>query len=245
MIRFASINIEGDAHLDSVISFLRNYKPEVVCFQELIESSIPFFEKELGMKGYFVPVTIHNVKPFDASSPVGTYGVGLFSCFPVTDVCKDYYSGGEGDIPRYVDKKVNSTIWGAILGGTIHKNDEKYVVAVTHFTWTHDGSTSDKQREDLVNLLKIAEKNSELILCGDFNAPRGGEIFGKLSEKYKDNIPLEYTSSLDTELHRIGKVKQLMVDGLFTTPHYKVTEAKLSEEVSDHKAVTAIISKIE
>ncbi|MSU55650.1 MAG: endonuclease/exonuclease/phosphatase family protein [Candidatus Taylorbacteria bacterium] len=244
MIRFATINIQGDTYLDSVVPFLSNFKPDVVCFQEIVETSVPFFEKKLGMKGYFVPVTIHYAKPFDASSPVGTIGVGLFSSLPVTDVCKDYYVGGEGDIPRLVSGKLNSSVWHAILRGTIHKNNEKYVVATTHFTWTHDGSTSDKQREDLVNLLKITEKNNELILCGDFNAPRGQEIFGKLSEKYKDNIPLEYTSSLDTELHRIGKIKQLMVDGLFTTPHYKVTEAKLSEGVSDHKAVTAIISKV-
>ena len=244
MIRFASINIEGDTHLDSVVSFLKSYKPEVVCFQELIEASIPFFERELEMKGYFMPVTIHNVRPFDATSPMGTFGVGLFSNFPVTDICKDYYVGGVGDVPRFQEEHPNSTIWRAILKGTVNKNNEKYVIAVTHFTWTSDGSTSDEQREDFGSLLKITEKNSELILCGDFNAPRGGEIFSKLSGKYKDNIPEGYASSLDTELHRIGKVKRLMVDGLFTTPHYQVTEAMLSEGVSDHRAVTGLISRV-
>lgn len=244
MIRFASINIEGDAHLERVITFLKVYKPDVVCFQEVIESSVPLFEKELGMKGCFMPVTIHNVKPFDDSSPVGTYGVGLFSNLPVADVRKDYYSGGEGDVPRFTGGQVHTTIWRAILSGTIDKDGKKYVVAVTHFTWTSDGSTSEKQREDLKNLLKIAAKNPELILCGDFNAPRGGEIFSKISEIYTDNIPKEYTSSLDTELHRIGKVKQLMVDGLFTTPQYEVADVKLTAGVSDHMAVTALISKV-
>jgi endonuclease/exonuclease/phosphatase family metal-dependent hydrolase len=92
------------------------------------------------------------------------------------------------------------------------------------------------------NLLALLAKTPELILCGDFNAPRGGEIFKMLADKYKDNIPPEYDSSLDTELHRIGKIKKLMVDGLFTTSAYIVSDVKLSEGVSDHKAVTAIIS---
>lgn len=244
MIRFASINIEGDMHRERVVSFLGDFKPDVVCFQELIESSVPFFERALGMKGYFVPVTVHNVRPFDSESPIGIYGVGLFSNNLVSDVKIDYYSGGIGNIPRFVRGHEGSTIWRALLRGTVSKNDERYTVAVTHFTWTSDGSTSDKQREDLKNLLAITEKSPDIILCGDFNAPRGEEIFGILAKKYKDNIPVEYVSSLDTELHRIGKVKQLMVDGLFTTPHYKVSEVKLSEGVSDHMAVTALISKI-
>lgn len=244
MIRLASINIEGDMHRERVISFLSDFKPDVVCFQELIESSVPFFEQALGMKGYFVPVTVHNIRPFDSESPIGTYGVGLFSNNLVSDIKIDYYSGVIGNIPRFVRGHGGSTMWRALLRGTVNKDDERYTVAVTHFTWTFDGSTSDKQREDLNNLLAITEKCPELILCGDFNAPRGGEIFGILAKKYKDNIPVEYVSSLDTELHRIGKIKQLMVDGLFTTPHYKVSEVKLSEGVSDHMAVTALISKV-
>ena len=241
MIRFASINIEGDAHLDSVISFLKDFNPDVVCFQEIIEASIPLFERELGLKGYFMPVTTHNVRPFDSTSPLGTFGVGLFSKLSVSEISRDYYAGGVGDVPKFVEGKTDETIWRALLRVTVGKDSERYVVAVTHFTWTPDGSTSDKQREDLKKMLAITEKFPELILCGDFNAPRGREIFGLLSEKYKDNIPPQYLSSLDRELHRIGKQKQLMVDGLFTTPHYKAEEVRLSEGVSDHMAVTALI----
>lgn len=244
MIRFASINIEGDTHRERVVSFLSDFKPDVVCFQEVIESSVPFFEQALDMNGYFVPVAVHNIRPFDLESPIGTYGIGLFSNHLVYDIERNYYSGGVGDVPRFIRGQEGSTIWRALLRGTVNKDDERYTVAITHFTWTFDGSTSDKQREDLKNLLAITEKCPELILCGDFNAPRGGEIFGILAKKYKDNIPVEYVSSLDTELHRIGKIKQLMVDGLFTTKHYEVSEVKLSEGVSDHMAVTALVSKV-
>ena len=243
MIRFASINIEGDTHLDSVISFLKDFKPDVVCFQEIIEASIPLFEQKLGLKGYFMPVTMHSVKPFDSRSPIGTFGIGLFSKLFVSEISRDYYAGGVGDVPRFVEGQMDETVWRALFKGTVSKDNESYVVAGTHFTWTPNGSTSDKQREDLKKLLKIVGRFPELILCGDFNAPRGGEIFNTLSEKYKDNIPPQYLSSLDRELHRIGKQKQLMVDGLFTTPQYIATEVKLSEGVSDHMAITALISR--
>ncbi len=247
MIRFSSINIEGDTHLDKVVSFLNDFKPDVVCMQEVMETRLDYFEKALNMKGYFVPMARYNIVPLDKKSSISCFGVGIFSNLQMLNVESKYYYGGEGDIPllKFDGKNIDEkSVWRVLISGNVSKDNELYTIATTHFTRTYDGSTSDKQREDLKNLLKITEKKPEIILCGDFNAPRGQEIFSKLSEKYKDNIPPEYTSSLDTELHRIGKVKQLMVDGLFTTPHYEVTEARLSEGVSDHKAVTAIISKV-
>ncbi|MCR4311500.1 MAG: endonuclease/exonuclease/phosphatase family protein, partial [Candidatus Taylorbacteria bacterium] len=201
MIRFASINIEGDSHLERVISFLGEYKPDVVCFQELVESRVSFFEQTLGMKGHFMPTAKHNVMPFNPESPIGTFGVALFSKYPVSDVSMEYYFREEGEVPQFIRGQADKTIWRALVRGTVIKDGEPYVIAVTHFTWTSDGSTSDKQRVDLKHLLALTEKDPELILCGDFNAPRGGEIFSILSGIYKDNIPPEYVSSLDTELH--------------------------------------------
>ena len=52
--------------------------------------------------------------------------------------------------------------------------------------------------------------------CGDMNVPRGNETFNRLAEKYKDNIPLEYKTSIDQNLHRV-KGLQVMVDGLYYT----------------------------
>ena len=83
---------------------------------------------------------------------------------------------------------------------------------------------------------------SSFVLTGDFNAPRGGEIFAELASRYKDNIPNHYQSSLDPDLHRVKNLK-LMVDGLFSTPDYNLGEVRLINGVSDHLAVAAKVSK--
>ena len=246
MIKFASINIEGDSHRRSVVSFLREFGADVICFQELSAPSLAFFEHELGMKGYFLPIGSTNAVPQDKASPVEPFGVALFSSFPISNIKTDYYDGGVGDVPTIIHGDEN-TIWRGLLQGTVTKGDERYNIAVTHFTRTPDGSASDKQRRDMRNLLNLLVKTPEVILCGDFNAPRGGEIFKMIADTYKDNIPPEYDTSLDSKLHRIERIekgKKLMVDGLFTTSAYIVSDAKLSEGVSDHKAVTAIISLV-
>lgn len=243
MIRLACINIEGDIHRDRVAAFLRDFNAEVVCVQELNEASVSFFERSLGMKGYFMPMLRYHSKVSDTTSPLTTFGVGIFSALPVSNVRYDhYYGSSSGEAPLFVLGD-ETTTRRVLIRVTVKQGDESYTVATTHFTRTSDGSASDKQRIDMKNLLGLLSENPEMILCGDFNAPRGGEIFAMLAEKYKDNIPPEYTSSLDSTLHQLRDSKQLMVDGLFSTLQYALTDVRLSESVSDHKAVTACIAK--
>jgi mRNA deadenylase 3'-5' endonuclease subunit Ccr4 len=244
-IRFASINIEGDTHIGAVLPFLTQFNPDVVCLEELAAPSIKLFEKSLGMEGHFLPMMKTHIIPRDHASSVTDFGVGIFSNLKITDTGSDYYYKGVENLPtlssdgRTTDEK---TLWRGLLKVTVLKGDKSYTAAVTHFTRTRDGSASDKQRQDMQNLLALLSKIPEFILCGDFNAPRGGEIFEMLASKYKDNIPARYISSLDPKLHQLKDSKSLMVDGLFTTPYYVATDVKLSEGVSDHKAVTAIIT---
>ena len=79
------------------------------------------------------------------------------------------------------------------------------------------------------------------MLCGDFNAPRGGEIFGLLAQKYKDNVPQKYTTSIDGILHRAGPLP-FMVDGLFSTPGYTVSHVEMVCGISDHCALIANVA---
>ena len=239
-IRFASINIEGHRHREAVVSFLRDFKPDVVCFQELFENDISFFEEALRMTCSFFPTMQWNPDVGNSESTSCPEGVGIFSSLPVSNVRKDFYYKSNANLPTFILGD-ETTLHRGLLRVTAKKENESYTIGVTHFTRTPDGSTSEKQREDLKNLLKLLADTPEIILCGDFNAPRGGEIFTNLSEVYRDNIPPYYTSSLDPKLHKLQNRKLLMVDGLFSTPGYKVTDAKLSEGVSDHVAVTACI----
>src|SRR3989344_3677090 len=174
-IKMSSINIEGDKHLDTVIRFLQENSPEVICLQEVFEKDFPAINKVL-------------------------------------------------------------------LSMVIIKYNNRFTLGTTHFTLSEDGKADENQRRDLEKLLTILNDFEELILCGDFNAPRGEEIFSKISSRYKDNIPLEYETSLDSNLHRAKGLK-LMIDGLFTTPHYQAGNVRLIEGVSDHCAITAKISR--
>src|SRR3569623_473248 len=104
----------------------------------------------------------------------------------------------------------------------IERDGEMFRIATTHFPVTAHGEATDFQREDMKNLLSLLEKEGEFVLTGDFNAPRGGEIFAELASRYKDNIPPTITTSIDGMLHRAGQLPH-MVDGIFSTPGYLVS----------------------
>ena len=134
-----------------------------------------------------------------------------------------------------------------LLCVSAEKGNESFVVGTTHFTWSPDGIPDDFLRKDMKSLLAILQDIPEIVLCGDFNAPRGGEIFDALAQRYKDNIPLEYDTSIDVNLHRDGKKmadRSLMVDGLFTTSFYKCSNVRLVGGVSDHFAIIAEVHHI-
>ena len=49
-IRLVSLNIERRKHLNRILPFLQEYKPDVVCMQELFEKDVPYFEQALGIE---------------------------------------------------------------------------------------------------------------------------------------------------------------------------------------------------
>ena len=118
-----------------------------------------------------------------------------------------------------------------------------YRVCTTHFRWTPDGEADDAQRTDMIALLSVLESLQDFVLVGDFNTPRGGDMFAELANRYKDNVPREFTSSLDPTLHRAAPLER-MVDGIFTTPCYVVSDVEMISGISDHRALVANISRI-
>jgi len=80
----------------------------------------------------------------------------------------------------------------------------------------------------------------ETVLTGDFNAPRGREIFSHIASVFKDNVPDHVSVSLDPLHHRAGALPY-MVDGIFSTPGYRVTEVEQHFGLSDHTAFSATV----
>ncbi len=246
MIKLVSINIECSKHLDLVLPFLEKEKPDVVCIQELMEGDIPVFENTIG------PIVRYSASMLrEADGKVGNMGIGVFTRLPVRTSAVSFYAGDPQHIPRFDPSTAQSkhdTERHSVIFCDVISADEAFRIATTHFTWTPHGEASDDQRRDMEALLVVLDEYKQFVLCGDLNAPRGGEIFAMLDNRFHDNIPLEYKTSIDVNLHharttRLHEIDCKMVDGLFTTTDYVASNVKLVFGVSDHAAIVAHISR--
>lgn len=244
--RLISVNVERSQHLGRILPYVREAQPDTLCVQELMEKDASAFADASGC----ALVRFFPSMELTAEHVGGIEGIGLFSRLAATASGVEYYVGSpDAALPRTdpgvpVNADHRAVLWAdlAAEGGVCR-------IATTHFTWTPNGEPSDLQREHLGHLFAVLDGLGEFALCGDFNAPRGGEIFGRFAERLADNIPLSYETSIDLNLHRAGKtaaheLAYRMVDGLFTTPAYAASDVGLVFGVSDHAAIQADIRRV-
>jgi endonuclease/exonuclease/phosphatase family metal-dependent hydrolase len=234
----ACLNIEMSKHLERVCEFLSWHRPEVVCIQELYERDIQRLSAALDGANYvFVPMTRRTNENI-------AMGIALFSRLPMTNMSTLYYRGSLDRSPSF-DPTTNLTKSQTqnhfVILCDVKKDEAIFRIGTTHFTWTPDGRADDIQRNDLKILLDLLKPLEEFVLCGDFNFPRGGELFAIMADRFKDNIPTRYVTSIDPILHRAGPL-QLMIDGVFSTPAYMVSDVELHSGISDHCAITCRIA---
>lgn len=239
-LKLVCINVERSKHLDTALPFIERVKPDVLCVQELIGHDVDSFAGALGS-------VVHHYTPMSrllAEQPGALSGIGIFSRLPAT-FSESYYAKQSDEIPE-THPQESGTFNNdnrLVLSADIQQEGGDMRICNTHFTWTPNGEADDVQRQDLVIMQGILDTLGEFALCGDFNAPRGREIFTALAARYRDNIPPEYQTSIDGSIHRAGNL-QLMVDGLFTTPAYEASNVSLEGGVSDHMAIVADIRKV-
>lgn len=205
--------------------------------QEIYSGDAERYQYELGMQCLFAPMTLASSRY--VGGVLHVQGVAIFSRHPVTHFAIRLYAGHEKYVPTYIAKDAR-TYNHVLLSCNVHKDDVSYTIATTHFTWTPEGKTDAFQRKNIKALLAALEEIPQVILCGDFNAPRGRKIFDLLATKYKDNIPPEITSTIDPILHRAPQL-QYVVDGLFSSPKYTIDNVRAEVGISDHKAIVGII----
>lgn len=243
--KLISINIENNLHNEIVLAFLKNEKPDVVCFQEFLEEDFKLYEKELNLEGVYQTWSYWRNQINYPQLLGKKQGVAIFAK-NIIDSGSIFYVGKEANILKSFDEYISNEdfqknkafIW-------INTQDDEgrvYKYVTTQFPVTVKGESTPYQLEVLDLFLEKVSSLGEFVLCGDFNAPRGNETFHRLEKKYKDNIPLEYKTSIDQNLHKVKGI-QFMVDGLFTTPSYKTSNVRLQDGVSDHMAIIANISK--
>lgn len=236
-LKLISVNIEGHKHLDLVLPFLRTNNPDVVCLQEVHEPDFGMLANVLGMKGRFSPMTLMQLDR--KTGPHIPLGIGICTSLPFSDVREQYYYGTRKKLHTFAEH--TTTVYSRALTSLVAtKKGTAYTVGTTHFTWTANGLADAHQRRDIRALLRTLRQFPEIVFCGDFNAPRGGEIFGELARRYADNIPARYNTSIDGARHYGGPLAY-MVDGLFTTPAYHAANVRLVSGVSDHCAIVADI----
>jgi endonuclease/exonuclease/phosphatase family metal-dependent hydrolase len=241
-----SLNIEGNKHYELVLPFLHTENPDVICLQEVLEDDVNMFFSEFPeMIGTFKPFTYYGSKHERYASMSGKIFGNLVLAKNAYTTDSFYYWGSEinarvTDELELIDATCRQNYSLVYIKVKADKNKD-IVICTTHFPVTEEGESTPHQLE-IIEPLSIKLKEFEnFVLCGDFNAPRGGETFGLLTKMYKDNIPEKYMTSLDQNLHRV-KGLQYMVDGCFSSGDVNVTSVKLCDGVSDHMAVVAIVN---
>jgi exonuclease III len=239
--KLVSINVEFDKHHDTVLPFLKSQNPDVVCLQELLDDDVEFFKGELGMQCAFQTCR-YDKFPRDHRHLGVRHGVGIFAK-EIQDQGYAFYAGEEKELfePFKFENPNNAEaiVWADVEG----LDGKTYRILTCHFPVTHEGESTPYQLEVLDTFLTKVEPLGECVITGDFNAPRGNETFSRLAQKYKDNIPAEYKTTLDPKLHPTKGLIEYVVDGLFTTPAYSVSDIKLVDGLSDHVAVVGEVVK--
>lgn len=237
-INLVCCNIEGDRHYDTLLPFLDTQSWDVLCLQEVFGADLINFETRYSCVSAFGANAIMAGTDRFGFNPKGKWGIAILvrDHVSVHFYPTEYYYGTSDSVPIFDEpKEINR----AVLTAQVAKNGQSFTIATTHFTWTPDGETDDRQWRDLAALLPLLSRHRELIVCGDFNAPRGKEIFAALADRYRDNIPPEITSTLDPELHALKGKISLVIDGLFSTSGYQVSNVNVHQGISDHMPVTA------
>ena len=241
--KLLSLNIEGDKHLESrIFPLLRAEKFDALCLQEVFAQDIPkIVEFSQLPEHVFVPQA-RITRPNPHLSPRGDWGIAVFGK-KICQVRRDYYVGHPETLPEFFLHNEPNSMNRVLLSAKVEVNQQHYHLANTHFTWSKKGDISQLQRANFALLKKILSNFDEIILCGDFNTPRGGELFDQLAQIYTDNIPPDVKTTIDKNLHKSGEDIHLVVDGLFTSNAYTAKKTRVVSGLSDHMGVIAEIER--
>jgi endonuclease/exonuclease/phosphatase family metal-dependent hydrolase len=238
-LKLVTINIEADRHLDAVVNFLKLESPDVVCLQELYETDVSILA-DLGYQAVFAPLVRMDATNSYGYSKPGLVGLGVLSRPSILASSHHYYSGSSTQLKVFHHPR---DFAHAVLLVEIKTAGLPYKIGTLHHTWTSDGQSSPQQLIDTRSLLKYLAHQPNMVLCGDFNAPRGGEVYQLLGQTLTDHVPPAIQTTIDSQLHQRVNF-DLVVDYIFTTATNlkstpQVTHVRTVGGVSDHLALVA------
>lgn len=242
--KLISVNIEGQKHLDKIRELLSNENPDVVCLMECFPDTIDYLADDKYPYRLYVPT--YQVDQIEGEGEQGlvasktrVWGEAIISKYPLIDSQITYLSMDEYGPENLPTHGTDNHIPALILAN-VDIAGKLYRVGTIHLTWTPKASMTNRQRLNVAELLDLVA-GQELVLSGDFNIPRGNDVYLQMARYFQDNIPDSIHSTLDPELHyrNKGQVKklELVVDYVWSTPKYIVSDLKVISGVSDHGAI--------
>lgn len=227
-----TLNTEGNTHLGRVFPFLKRLEADVICLQEVFQHSVTLIRNHLNISGpaYYVPVRrIHEMNGVVEDQ---TRGNLLLTTKEITDYSVHTY---------FRDREVLNADYSVQIA-TINDGAEEYRIMNTQFAWSPNGNvTTDQQRTALYNLLEKIGGEDNFVFCGDFNAPRGGEIYHALGLTVQDNLPRNILNTLDPFHHRKPELCYA-VDNMFSKGNHQVSDVYTVSNISDHVALVGDVS---
>ena len=104
MVQLMSLNVERSGHLNRFVPFVRQFAPDVLCLQELMESDVPAIIAGTGFShAHFAAMARNSDRP-----GVTPFGVGIFSQTPLQNPMTAVYAGG-GDGATVLDRRTPET----------------------------------------------------------------------------------------------------------------------------------------
>ncbi len=233
-IRFLQLNIEGNKHVERISKFLQMHEFDVIMLEEAPSDVVEQIARTFGY-----PYTVFTF--FSHYDFIGQdAGVSILSKYPFVE------SGSvpiiDSDEAYEMMTKHKPGYKFALTYALVDVPDMGHVrICATHLPVYYPGhETSEFQIKASHKLHEILESYNQFLLCGDFNAPRGYQVFDSFAVKYKDNIPKEILSTIDPTLHRVPDL-QYVIDVAFITPRYHVRDVIIHEGLSDHKGVSGVL----
>lgn len=228
-----NINCEMHRHLDTILPFLEKTEPDIVCLQEVYEHDVVHFAHATNSTSFFAPNAIYYTEGIAGDAQ--ELGVGYLTNDQTAKAeTVDYF---RADTPLEFANPTHGYNWRRSLI-VVHETRAQvpFHLATTHFTWTPHGDPDDAQRVSQQILMKKLSSYEDVLLVGDLNAPRGGEIYKTFTREYTDHVPQDYTTSIDMNLHRAGDVG-LVVDHVLSRGTVPVRSVAYRFGVSDHAAI--------
>jgi exodeoxyribonuclease III len=151
--RIATWNINGvKARLESMLTWLRTFEPDVVCLQEIKTVDEGFPSLEIESLGY--NVAVHGQKGFN--------GVAILSKFPLEDVQRGLPGDPEDVQSRYIEAVIPAGQRIVRVGGLYLPNGNPIGTEKFDYKLAWLGRLEAHAR----SLLTLEEP---LVLCGDYN----------------------------------------------------------------------------